>query len=789
VNTLLKIGLLVLASSVLYSQHHHIHGIVRDKANGSPLVGATVAVVGTTRGAITTALGTFRLHDGFDSLQSIVLEVRSVGFLPQRVVVDQHSTNNPIVVALTAKATSTSAVVVVDNTIAALPTTQQAHTISQIEADEHRGHTFSDILTRVPGVTVLSTGPTIKKPVIRGVSGARIVLRNAGLVQEGQQWGSEHAPEVDPFVPASISVVRGPASVLYGAGALGGVITINSRPLPTAPFSAEVSSNVFTNNEMGSVGGFAEWGSIAQSQVGVRVAGALRRGGNAHAPEYTLANTGFSEASGSLAVGTSGDSSGVMLYGSAFSTTLGVFRGAHIGNATDLLRAIERGNPSQNPAFTYAIGNPFQKVQHYASSLQWHNSYADGSTLRVTAGYQQNVRQEFDAVNTRIVGRGNTPAERAADSTARTIRALATPAMELVLQTPSVEAQLAHSLWSTTRGVVGASIMAQWNDRSGRVRLVPDYQLVGASLYAYEAVVWEFWMLSAGVRYDWRYQEAQIANQQPNISFARFNGLTGSVGVSTVNVDGLGLAANLSSGWRPPQMVELYANDVHHGVAQFEIGNPGLFPERVLGADITASLQGDLIVAELQAHAQFYRGFIQAVPDVQRPTITIRGAFPTFRYTQFNANIWGVDATATVVVSNWLHVITGASVLVGQNTTIHQPLFLMPANRGNVGIHVHTHDILGIHDAYATLQVVHVAEQLRFEEALDYAPPPPAYTLTSLHVGGNIHALETDIRLSIECTNLFNVRYRDYLSRFRYFADDPGRDIIFRLTLPFGELL
>ncbi|MFN5867378.1 MAG: TonB-dependent receptor plug domain-containing protein, partial [Candidatus Kapaibacterium sp.] len=233
----------------------HIHGVVRDSASRAPLHGASVRVVGTSIGAIADRYGAFDIHNVNLSTNlsttpnttpnnnrnisgdSLKLRVSYVGYAVTEIVVsdasDRHASN---------RATSSSgsahrevrveilmkplqkmerAVEVIGTRIvnAALPA-QQATVLDEAAIDEHRGQTFADALTQVPGVTLVQTGAGIKKPMINGMTGTRLVLRNNNVVQEGQQWGMEHAPEIDALSPVTITVVKGPAAVKFGPNAL-----------------------------------------------------------------------------------------------------------------------------------------------------------------------------------------------------------------------------------------------------------------------------------------------------------------------------------------------------------------------------------------------------------------------------------------------------------------------------------------------------------------------------------------------------------------------------------------
>lgn len=788
---------LLLMLSLHMGPHADVHGIVRDGADRTPIVGATIRlersglVAGTTGsiagaiGAITDAKGVFHLHD--IEGDTITLVVTSIGYQPKRIRVAVKE-DVRIEVLLAAQDINLKGVVVEDDRIDALPS-QNATVITSAELDEHRGQTFSEALTIVPGVTVMTTGPSMSKPVVHGMSGSRLVLRNNGLVQEGQQWGAEHAPEIDPFSPSRVTLIKGPAAVVYGPNAMGGVIDVEPRALPSAPhIHGEASLNMFMNNRQGAASVLLEAGRLFDLPLAFVARVSARRAGNATAPDYALANTGFSELSANAMVGVGGTDNGVTLTVSRFATTLGIFTGSHLGNATDLQRAIERGRPVDNPEFTYSIGNPRQEIAHTMLALDWHVDVNDIGRFKLQYGWQQNDRSEFDAHNARITGRGTDPEERKRDSIARLEQSLLTPAMNLLLTTYSLDGSLEHELTKSIHGRIGVSGMRQVNDRQGAVKLVPNYLAYGVGGYVYENIVVDDWTFSAGSRLDWRWLRSIVPTSQVVVYLIKereFLEVSGVAGASWTPTETLNLALNIGTAWRPPQVNELYSNDVHHGVAYYEIGDTSLQAERSVGADMTATYTVVGVNIEVGVYGNLFDNYIYSLPDPANPTITLRGTFPTYRFTQARAFIGGADLSATVVLNDAFNVYAKGSVVRGEELDRSVPLFLMPADRLRLGAHIHAQDVVFVHDAFVDVSVQGVARQTRFVAGEDYLEPPPSYATIDVDLGGSIDVLGTTTRLTLSIFNVLDTRYRDYLSRYRYFADDPGRNVVLRWHVPF----
>ena len=228
-----------------------------------------------------------------------------------------------------------------------------------------RGQTLGAALERLPGVTLLQTGPSIAKPVVRGLHSERVVVVNAGVTQQGQQWGGEHGPEIDPFAAGTIEVVRGVAGVEYGVGAIGGVVKVEPHPLREAPgVEGALALQALSNNRSGAASLRLDGASRRLPGLSARVQASARVAGDSRAPGYGLANTAFREHAAQAVVGYHGRRAGAEVLLSRFASHLGLFSGAHVPNA-DALRALyAAGRPAVERAFSYDLDAPRQSITH-----------------------------------------------------------------------------------------------------------------------------------------------------------------------------------------------------------------------------------------------------------------------------------------------------------------------------------------------------------------------------------------------------------------------------------------
>jgi len=768
-------------------REYRLYGKVFDAKTGEGLFGATLLVKELNRGTTSKQDGTYSLllTNGEHTVQVRFVGYRSTSL---RVVLTSDKELN---IALESDAIQAEEITITTDKDKEKLTesTQSLDVMTKEDLDAHRGQTFGESLKNLAGVSVLQTGVSISKPVIRGLHSQRVLIINAGVRQEGQQWGAEHAPEIDPFSPNEIQLLRGASSVEYGADAIGGVIRSEPKPLPASrSLAGEVMLNAFSNNRQGAISGFLEGGF--ENGLGWRIQGSLRKAGNYASPTYTLANSGFQEQNFSTSLGLTRDFGRFTLYFSRFDTELGIFSGSHIGNTTDLLNAISRGNPATSASFSYTIGLPKQVVTHYLFSLHSDIPLSIGR-LDMRYGWQYNHRREFDLHKGR---RRATPDDP--------------PAYELNLWTYSADIKFHHQPFGRLIGTVGVSGTTQFNTNSGTSFLIPNFEAYTGGIFLFEELVYDHWVLNGGFRYDYRTQTAYtFTNSRFLQSDAQrnFQTVTLSTGVVYQLLPALSLAFNAGTAWRPPSINELYSYGVHHGTAQFEIGDSTLSVEQSLNIDGTLRYESSRFSAEVSVYRNSISNFIYLFP-LAEPVVSVRGAFPSFRYEQANARLYGIDASFKWLMFADLRVEATLSAVRADNLERREPIYQMPSDRLTLLAHYHLPDGSLLKESFLEVGMTLVRRQNRFptlpvpETFPPFFPdeaayreylgllvvPPAGYALFNFSVGTKISIAKQSLLLSLSIENLFNQRYRDYLSRFRYFADDVGRNIILRFNVPFS---
>ncbi len=750
------------------TQTLELQGKVFDSSSGAVLEGATVFLKKLEKGASANA-------DGFFSIQEIpagtyTLRVSYVGYRPvERTLTIER--DRALDIRLEPSVFKLDDLLVTAGRDSLMESTRSLTIIEKTEMDRRRGQTIGESLQAVPGVVLLKTGPSIAKPVIRGLHSQRILTLNHGIAQEGQQWGGEHAPAIDPFAPDRIEIIKGAAGVEYGIGAMGGVIRVGEEPIQkTGGLYGKAYLNTFTNNLQVASSLKLSGGVGAENGLGWRVQGSLRRAGDSRTPRDVIGNSGFKEANYSAGLNYEHGRFEHDLYYSHFGTELGIYRGSHIGNFTDLVRAIERGRPLVDYDFSYEIQAPKQQITHDLIRYQGEYDLPDAGVLEWQYGFQDNHRQEFDAHK-----RFNDDPD-----------ALKKPAFDLSLFTHTADLKFRHQSIGGLTGTIGLSGIGQTNVRKGSGFLIPNFRAYGGGLFWIENWSNDVLTLEAGARYDYQWRRVfAVESKEIERGDYSFGSLTFVTGFSYRFADTWSISTNLGTAWRPPGVNEQFSNGVHHGTAQFERGNAELDSEKSYNADFTLRKASSRLYGQLSVYYNVINNYIFLRPEAE-PVVTIRGSFPYFTYQSVDALLRGIDGSVEYgLLRDVLRLGASVSLVRGDNRSEDEPLLHMPADRLRLSGRYSLPAFGGLQNSFVEAGATLTRKQTRFPENLDYAPPPDGYTLFDIEAGTTVRAGSQTIILSAAINNVLNTTYRDYLSRFRYFIDDIGRNFILKTQFQF----
>ena len=744
-----------------------LSGIVIDEHDNEPLPFATFVIQQTERAGITDENGRFYIENLCAG--TYIIEVGHIACEPlvQKIVLNESKELK----LLLEHHTELLEQITVETEKIKREHTQATVKLNKEELSRLSGKPLAQVIENMAGISVIKSGPGISKPVIHGLSGNRILVFNNQIRLENQQWGAEHAPAVDPFVSSEIEVVKGASAVRYGADAIAGVILMNSPKL---------SSDSKLTGAFHWVGQSNGWGNTVSAQLekglkkipglAWRLQGTYKRIGDRKAPDYYLSNTGIQEANASAALAYTKWKYGFDVFVSRFNTAIGILRASHIGNISDLEKAINATEPGYIDKFSYAIEVPKQKVRHHLLKAAVYRRINNLGRLNLVYGSQWNRRKEFDV---RRGGRSDTPA------------------LDLSLQTHTVNLNLEQQAIKHWRGGFGISAFYQENENVGSTGyrpLIPNYSSFGYGIYAIERLVFEKGELEAGIRYDYQFFSAkkfdlnnQLINPQLN-----YNNFSAALGAIVKPLKGLQFRANAGMAFRPPNAAELFSEGVRQTAAAIEIGDINLKVERgIKWVNTLSYIVTNRLQVNLTAYLHYIANYIYLQPDNQAQ-LTIRGAFPVFKYLQTNARLWGLDGSLDINIYKGLKFSSKVTMIRAKNLVSDEYIIFMPADRFSQKLSYNWTEVKSFEKVFVEIGFTSVLQQNRVPNGVDFSPPPAAFNLLNAAIGFTLDIKETQkLRFELSAENILNTAYRSYLNRLRYFADESGRNFTIRLNYEF----
>lgn len=638
------------------------------------------------------------------------------------------------------------------------------HSLGQAEVQRHLGSNLATVLGQVEGVSMVQSGATVAKPMLHGMMGNRLLIVNNGVRQQGQQWGDDHAPEIDANNAGNIRVLKGADAVRFGSEALGGVIELESKALPygrnkvAGTLSLMYGSNGRRVAATGSIdAGHTLWGG----QAAWRLQGTAINGGDRSTPHYNLQNTGLREMNGSVAVGWRKGSLTLDAFYSYFSTKIGVLPSAQMGDTTLFAARLTLGEPYEKAAWARGIGYPYHQVSHHIARWRGQYQLAPTSQLSWQYAYQSDVRDEYHL---------------------RRNNASTTPTLSLRLNTHQFDAKWHYAYATHWRTEVGAfaALADNYNVAgTGVVPIIPNYTQSNVGLYGIQKYSGEHWGGELGVRAD--YQRLKAAGidwgGERYGGNHRYTNLTANLGAHYHPTEALAVVTNLGIAFRTPHVYELYSNGIEHGAGFFARGQEGLAPEVSTKWITTVRYTTPRFTASIDAYVQWINNYIYDEPSGSYWRF-FSGIYPIFQYRSADALFRGLDVHASWQALPVLRYEVGGAMIWAHERGTGRYLPYIPSHRVKQQFTWQLGDWGKAHAI--TLGVGHqfVAKQTRFDAATDLVrTSPAAYHLLSASIGMHFALGRTTLYTTLSADNLLNTTYREYTNRFRYFAHDQGRDV------------
>ncbi len=790
----------LLAHTLAWGQHQ-LQGLVSAKQSGEMLVGASVYLVELKRGSTTNAQGIYT----FESIPAgkYTLQISFVSYKTHILPIDVRA-NSRHDVTLQPTAFSMEEVIVSGSSaktvvkespipIAALTKTQWLQTGST---------NLVDAISKMPGMSQITTGATLAKPVIRGLGFNRVITMHDGVRQEDNQWGEEHSLHIDEYSIDRYEIIRGAGSLMYGSDGIGGVMSVvTAMPNESHGLTGSVLYNYQTNQGLhGSSVNLAQhtnkWTWAARLS--------LKEAGNYQNPaDGKVLGSNFHEWNYNGVLGTNRSWGYSRLYFSSFNQKINIIDGLRnsqgkfmqynldsngqiVGQEADRT-SLEK--PSINPANS-------QFLQNYKISS--NNMFFIGkASASAVLSYSQNHRREY--------GNVLKPYE---------------PDLYFFLQNLYYDFRYYFPEKNTWEITIGSNGLYQQMNNRGNETLYPNFTLFDKGIFVFAKKKIKHWIVSGGLRYDHRNLDisplyidsnGKFQTQPSATTSERFAGLqnayqniTGSVGTVWKVSEQWALKANIARGFRAPSVAELSSNGEHAGTYRYEKGNIKQQSEVSWQGDLGFSWENDAWYAEMSLFSNSIQqySYTEKVQTAQKQDSLIAGV-PVFQYVQGNAWLKGVEASVTYsprFLPNW-RIMQSFSLVEGRNLSARNDsarfLPFMPAPRWIVQLKW-TKNQVGqfLRNPYAMLEVEHTFEQNKVLLAYNTETLTPAYSLVNVGFGASFITKNkrTFASLYIAANNLFDTIYQSHQSRLKYLDVNPatgrmgvfnmGRNISLKLLIP-----
>ena len=731
----LSIMLLLFTASVIQAQNK-LTGSVKNSETNQTIVFANVYFPELEKGTITNDIGEFTINNLPNGNFNIVVSLLGFETYSEDILINQEQTIlninlNPSAIEM-------------DEVIVSTPFHKlQADNVMKVEQEnisnlkKSGATTLSQGIASIPGVESISTGNSIGKPVIRGLSSNRVLVYAQGVRLENQQFGAEHGLGINDSGLESVEVIKGPASLLYGSDALGGVLYFNpERFAPLNKKKADANFNYYSNTQGKST-------NIGFKQSGDAFKFLIRGSHSEHADydtkHYRVTNTRFNEKDLKIGLGYQKTNYKTEFRYNINSSKLGIPEeiGIQNTNTTPLL--------------------PYQELANHILSSKT-NIFFKESTLNINLGYTLNDRKEFeenhhhedeDEDGDMHEGEEHEDHEEALEA-----------ALHMKLKTFNYDVKYNLPQTGKFETILGVQGMNQTNANYGEELLIPDATTNDVGLLATSHIHFEKLALQLGARYDNRTIDANLIDNETECLNKSFNSFNGALGLKVDFTDNFVSRLNIASGFRSPNLSELTSYGSHHGTNRFEIGNANLDNEQNLQTDLALEYKNKHIEISVNGFYNTINDYIYLAPNGE----TLNDD-PVYTYIQNDAKLFGGELGLHFHPHplDWLHVESNFETVTGKlNSNTYLPL--IPANKWNNTLRVEFTKQKGLQNSYAFFKVNTTFKQDNisgFENSTD------GYTLLNLGLGGTLVVFKNEFEISASVTNLTDKEYINHLSRLK----------------------
>jgi iron complex outermembrane receptor protein len=787
-----------------------LSGKVLDSATGTGIASASVYIADLKLGVTSDESGNYH----FANLPSgtYLVEAHAIGHSAQirnitvteKAMMDfnlglQYTEESPVVITGISKATQ------IKRSPVPIVTMNHAAILGILSSN------IIDAIAKLPGVAQLTTGPNVSKPFIRGLGYNRILTLYDGVRQEGQQWGDEHGIEVDQYGVDHAEVIKGPASLTYGSDALAGVVNlIPTPPAPEGKIQGDVLAEFQSNNGLfggsamleGTKNGFEWMGRISHKQAS----------NYSDAADGRVYNTAFNESDATISLGLHRSFGYAHLNISMYDDLQEIPDGSRDSVSRRFTKQITDSDSfrpivSESELHSYAMTPLHQHVQLFHAYST--NNFALGSgRITVNLGFERSVRREYSH-------------PQQPDVPGLYLQ-LNSYVYDLKYYFPSVDG------WDIAAGLNG---MYQQNTATnGTEFIIPSFHQFDIGPFLMAKKSFGKLDIAGGIRFDSR----SFTNQQmyidsngidydlpvygPDTAFASlafpyyhkvFTGYSGSLGFTYSFSTKWSAKANISRGYRSPNISEISANGVHPGTGIYQVGNPDFNPEHNVQEDLGLNFNSKVAVINFSIFYNSVTDYIfnEKILNVDGSDSTREGN-DVYQFRQGRAALYGGELSVDIHPIEHLHFENSVSLVYGNllsspGKPVTDSTRYLPDIPPLHGISELQYDFSNKHlnliNGFVKVAAAFSGPQNRVYLADNTETPTPGYTLINAGVGAGFTNKENKLVFNIYllANNIFDVVYQDHLSRLKYFEPYPtspgpyhgiynmGRNFSVKVDFPF----
>ena len=603
---------------------------------------------------------------------------------------------------------------------------------------------ISKSISRLPGVSIITTGPGIAKPSIRGLSFNRVLVYDQGIRLENQQWGEEHGIGISSSGVESVEVVKGPLYVLYGSDAMGGVVYVQPESYNSSEGISIDYTGVYNSNYNGLTNNLGLNGKSDNFSYMLRAD--IIDNGEFSTPDGEIENTWFTQNNLKAGIAYETDNFKSDLRFSLTNSEIGI---PHMDEEHDDHGEDDHDDHEDEDHDDHDEEAHYQELSH--STLTWKNTFDMGNNhiLDVVLGQQLNTRKESGGhEGEEHDDHGDDDHEEEDhDDHEEEGHEESEAELDMELETKSADIKLTMPQSENLNLVIGTNLLSQENKNFGHEELIPDSEMSDFGLFALGQVnINESSQALIGVRYDSR----SISSANTSNDYSSFNG---SIGLKK-DFSNSTLRLNLSSGFRAPNLIELFADGVHHGSFQYKRGNINLSAETSLQTDFSFQINNDDSLVSFDLFYNSINDYIYLSPGSE-----FEDGFRVYNYLQQNAKLYGGEIHLNKQTSlSWLKYYSSLEYIFGESSDGEALPFISPLTFNQV------FNVDFGNDYSLEIDFIAKAKQGRvslFEEKTD------GYTLLNLSGVWETELLGNDLDVFWSVDNVFDKEYYDHLSRLK----------------------